>query len=253
MVGDINIDLQELFPEVDLSLEELVSSSPLFVLERMENFLFIGTSDQNLGLKLNGKQSFDIGFFKNEQPHGHCRRIELDGNFVDGMFSDGDLEGPAVCYLKEMGLWTFGIYQNFTILETKDVYTNNEIPPLASLTELKWPPSNFTFENWKKDIEPFIELDPFLFSEVESEYVKSAMDSISLPINLVSNGIGMFLPPLEIYQGSECMEAISEEPTLEDEEEELSSKIGDATTKRCSDSVSKRESKRKDGNSKALI
>ena len=221
-------------------------------MEKMESFLYIGTSDQHLGLKMNGIQSFDIGFFRNEQPHGHCRRMELDGNFVDGMFSNGDLEGPAVCYLKEMGLWTFGIYQNFTILETKDVYTNNEIQPLASLTALEWPKSDFVFESWKKDIEPFIEIDPFFFSEVEAEYVKSAMDSVSLPLNLEVSGIAMFLPPIEVIEESQCMEAISEEPTLEDEEEELSTKIDDETTKRCSESVSKRESKREDGSFKHL-
>lgn len=245
-------DLEEMFPEVDLSLEELVSSSPLFAMDRVENLMYIGTSDLNLGLKLNGVQSFDVGFFKDEQPHGHCRRIELDGNFVDGMFSNGDLEGPAVCFLKEMGLWTFGIYHNFTILETKDVYTNNEIMPLASLTALDWPASDFAFVSWKKDIEPFIELNPFFFSEVEAEYIKSAMDNTTLPFNLAATDIGMFLPAVEIDEGSQCMEAISEEPTLEDEEEELGTKNCDEATKRCSESVSKRESKRGNASSKFL-
>lgn len=221
-------------------------------MERQTNYVYVGTCDRNLGLKINGSQSFDIGFYANDQPHGHCRRIELDGNFVDGMFSFGDLEGPAVCYLKEMELWTFGLYQNYTILETKDVHSNNEVLPLASLTDLNWPKCDYKFESLKKDVEPFIELDPFFFSEVEAEYVKSAMHSTSLPFNLEASGIEMFLPVARVEEGSQCMEAISEEPTLEDEEEELSTKIGDDTSKRWSDSVSKRDSRRADTTLKAL-
>lgn len=220
----------------------MVASSPLFCLERLEDSFFVGSSDKKMGLRINNGQSFDIGFFENGKPHGHCRRVELDGNFIDGIFEKGDLHGPAVCFLKEMGLWTFGIYDNFTIVETKDVFTNTEILPLAVLSEITWPGSDLMFSDLTREIEPFIELDPFMFSEIEAEYVKSAMEGTSLPLDSEKNGIEMFLPrtPDQIY--SQCMEAISEEPTLEDIEEEGSTKLGEDTTKRCSNAESKKPS-----------
>lgn len=225
-----------MFPEVELSLEELVNSSPLFELENSQDKFFVGTSDRRLGLQVFSDQHFDLGFFREGKPHGHCRKTELQGNLMDAMFSKGALNGPGVCFIREMEVWTYGLFQDSELKKTNEVYPYEMVPPLASLQELTWPTGCPKFSRIKPEITPFIDLDPFFFSEIEADYVRSAMEGASLPVYLGESGISLFLPPvLETEQGKP-MEAISEEPTLEDEDEEdLSTGVGDK-------SISKKES-----------
>lgn len=96
-----------------MSLEVLINSSPLFALQATGDGLYIGTSDFRLGIKVESNLGFDVGFFNNFKPHGHCRRVEVIGNFIDGTFIDGELSGIAVCYLQEIDMWTYGLYKDY--------------------------------------------------------------------------------------------------------------------------------------------
>jgi hypothetical protein len=248
-------DVHKLFPEVNLTLESIISSSPLFAMNKTvsEDGLFIGTSDKRLGLRIIGT-SYDIGFFRDGKPHGHNKRCELTGSFVDGVFMDGILMGPAVCFLSDAQIWTFGQYRDYEIIETKVVNTEMPVPPLAALSPITFPqwekepsvsmtkkslignlsmlsykdretscgsrtssqsrhatptskrPSSVAksttetsskllhpFEPLPKLIIPFINISPFYFSEVEADYITSAVSVVSLPFDIHCEGIEMII------------------------------------------------------------
>jgi hypothetical protein len=226
-----------MFPDVELSLEELVKSHPLFHLEKKPGYFFVGTSDKRLGVQVHGHHHFELGFYLEGKPHGHCRKTEIGGNLIDGMFTKGSLNGPAVCFIREMEVWTYGLFKDDELKKTKEVYPYEMVPPLVSLQELPWPIDGPKFSPTSSEVVPFFDLDPFYFSEIEADYIRSAMEGASIPITDGESGIDLFLPLVEAVEQGKPMEAISEEPTLEDEDEEddLSTRIGDK-------SVSKKES-----------
>lgn len=208
-------DIEEVFPEIEFSLEALIESCPLFLLYQDQEAFFVGTADKQLGLRIREGLGFDIGFFRtiglshSIQPHGHCRRIELSGNFVDGIFKDGDLDGPAVCYLKTSGMWTHGIYDQFKALETLMVSPNHEVPPLVALQAIKFPPGSPKFQ---KASDIHVRVQPFSLKELEFDYVKNAMEG-TLNIDIKQEGPEMLIGKSEPEK--QLMEVIQEEDEAE--------------------------------------
>jgi hypothetical protein len=230
-----------MFPDVELSLEELVKSSPLFTMEHTADYFYVGTSDKRLGLQVFGAGHMELGFFQEGKPHGHCRKTEVDGNLMDAVFAHGSLNGPGVCFIRDMEVWTYGLFRNNELNKTHEVYPYENVPPLVSLQDLPWPPGAPKFSPSELGITPFIDLDPFFFSEIEADYVRSAMEGASLPITFGESGISLFLPPIQEQEQGKPMEAISEEPTLEDEDEEdLSTRVGDKSVSKKESLLSKR-------------